>query len=90
MASTRAMLSDLYKGDALSRASSILMSVFTIAPVIAPLIGAWVLEALGWRWVFWTLGLVAITSALLIQTLPKTLPHKQHKPYHPHSIITKY
>ena len=90
MASTRAMLSDLYKGDALSRASSILMSVFTIAPVVAPLIGAWVLEALGWRWVFWTLGLVAIASALLMQTLPETLPPERRKPYRPRTVIVGY
>ncbi|MEL6793443.1 MAG: multidrug effflux MFS transporter, partial [Pseudomonadota bacterium] len=90
MASTRAMLSDLYKGDALSRASSILMSVFAIAPVIAPLIGAWVLEALGWRWVFWALGIVACASALLMQTLPETLPPERRSPYRPRTVIAGY
>lgn len=90
MASSRAMLSDIYSGDALSRASSILMSVFTIAPVIAPLIGATVLEALGWRWVFWLLGLIAVGSCLLMQTLPETLPPERRTPYRPRAVIAGY
>lgn len=90
MASTRAMLSDIYRGDALSRATSILMSVFTIAPVVAPLLGAWVLEVAGWRWIFWSLAIIAGASLLLMQTLPETLPPERRRPYNLRAVVGGY
>jgi DHA1 family bicyclomycin/chloramphenicol resistance-like MFS transporter len=90
MAVSRAMLADMYQGDALSRASSILMSVFTIAPVVAPLFGAWLLEFGSWRWIFWALVGVAAVSIGLLQILPETLPREKRNSYSVRAIIGGY
>lgn len=90
MAISRAMLADLYEGDALSRATSILMSVFTIAPVVAPLFGAWLLEFADWRWIFGTLVIVAIVSLALVQLIPETLPAERRRPYQLGPVLGGY
>ncbi|MEM7544320.1 MAG: multidrug effflux MFS transporter [Pseudomonadota bacterium] len=90
MAVSRAMLADVYEGDALSRASSILMTVFTIAPVVAPLFGAWLLELGSWRWIFWALVGVAGVSVGLLQLLPETLPKDRRRPYNLPSVLGSY
>ncbi len=90
MAISRAMLADLYQGDALSRASSILMTVFTIAPVVAPLFGAWLLEFGSWRWIFGALVIVAFVSIGLLQLLPETLAVEARRPYNLRSVMRGY
>jgi len=62
MTVARAVLADLYRGDALSRAVSYVMLVFTTAPIIAPLIGGLVLEIGGWRWIFGFLSFIALVD----------------------------
>lgn len=74
MTSARAMLSDIFEGDALSRATSILMAFFTMAPVIAPMVGASLLEIFDWRGIFGALVALGVVSALLMQILPNTSP----------------
>lgn len=89
-AAARAMLSDLFSGDALSRATSVLMTIFTIGPVAAPLIGAGILEVAGWRWIFWLLVGVGLVSILLFQVLPETLPPEKRRPYAPGAVLSGY
>lgn len=86
----RAMLADLYRGDALSRATSIMMTIFTAAPVVAPLFGAWLLEVADWRWIFWTLVAIAFLSILALQTVPETLPPEERSPYRPRAVFGGY
>lgn len=90
MASTRAMLSDLYTGNALSRATSVLMSIFTMAPIVAPLCGAWLLELAGWRSIFWAMAIFALSSLAMLQILPETLPPPRRTPYNPRSVVRGY
>lgn len=89
-AATRAMMSDLFSGDALSRATSVLMTVFTIAPVIAPLCGAALLEAFGWRGLFWSLVGLGLGAILLLRLVPETLPPERRRPYRPGPVIAAY
>ncbi|MEX2520826.1 MAG: Bcr/CflA family efflux MFS transporter, partial [Paracoccaceae bacterium] len=90
MTSTRAMLSDVYKGDALSRATSLMMTIFTIGPVAAPLMGAWLLAGFGWRGIFGALVAISIAACLLMQLLPETLPPERRRPYSPRAVIRGY
>lgn len=71
----RAIVTDMVQGKAAARIFTILMQVFMIAPVAAPLIGGALLEHIGWRAIFWLLAMVGTT--LFIATailLPETLP----------------
>lgn len=90
MTTARAILSDLYEGDALSRASSILMTIFTIAPVVAPLAGAWLLDWAGWEGIFFALVAVGVGSACLVRLLPETLTPERRQPYAPRAVIDGY
>lgn len=66
MAVPRAVVRDLYTGHAAARMMSLLMLVFSVSPILAPLAGSAVIALTSWRGVFWVvtaaavLGLVAI------------------------------
>ncbi len=59
----RAIVADVHAGPAAQRAMSIVTAGMGFAPVLAPSIGALVLEFTDWRGIFWTL---AITAGLLL------------------------
>lgn len=90
MTATRAIMSDMYRGDALSRATSILMLIFTTAPVVAPLWGAWMLVIGDWSWIFWSLAIFGVAAGLLALGLPETLSPERRRPYRPSRMIQNY
>jgi DHA1 family bicyclomycin/chloramphenicol resistance-like MFS transporter len=59
-----AIIRDLFSGKEVAKALSTLMTVFGIAPIIAPTIGGFVTSAFGWRYIFGVLA--AIGASLLI------------------------
>lgn len=81
MTVARAVLADLYRGDALSRAVSYLMLVFTTAPIIAPLIGGAILEVAGWRWIFGFLSCIALVVMAASLALPETVPEEARRKF---------
>jgi DHA1 family bicyclomycin/chloramphenicol resistance-like MFS transporter len=71
----RAIVRDVYAGDAAQRALALLMIIFGIAPGVAPIIGGWIGHLLGWRAVFAFLTLLAaLLCTLTFVFLPETLP----------------
>lgn len=62
----RAIVRDIGKGEVAARLLAVLMAVTAIAPMIAPVIGAGLLELMSWRAIFWFLGLLA--AVLLVLT----------------------
>ncbi|RPI42674.1 MAG: Bcr/CflA family efflux MFS transporter [Betaproteobacteria bacterium] len=71
----RAIVRDLYAGDAAQRALALLMIIFGIAPGVAPIIGGWIGHLFGWRAVFTFLTLLSAALCLLaFVCLPETLP----------------
>lgn len=59
-----AIVRDLFSGKEIARALSTLMTIFGIAPIIAPTIGGFVVSTLGWRYLFGVLA--AIGSFVLV------------------------
>ena len=49
----RAIVRDLHTGTEAARLMSLLMLVFSVSPILAPLTGSVVIESFGWRAVFW-------------------------------------
>ncbi|HUF19116.1 MAG TPA: Bcr/CflA family multidrug efflux MFS transporter [Burkholderiales bacterium] len=77
----RAVVRDLYGHQESARMFSVLMLVMGVAPILAPLLGGYVLIWLGWRAIFWVLalfGLSCLIAAALI--LPETRPAHTMKP----------
>jgi DHA1 family bicyclomycin/chloramphenicol resistance-like MFS transporter len=76
----RAIVRDLYDGAEAARFYSLLMLVFGVAPVVAPLVGAGILAVAGWRAIFVTLALYGFACLLMVARLPETLPRERRRP----------
>jgi DHA1 family bicyclomycin/chloramphenicol resistance-like MFS transporter len=67
----RAIVRDLHTGVDATRLMSLLMLVFSISPILAPLTGSVVIQLGSWRAVFWTVLVAAILGCIIVATLLK-------------------
>ncbi len=81
----RSMVRDLYPPLDAARVFSRLTLVLGVAPVLAPMVGAWIVETAGWRALFGLLAAFAVGCALAASALPETLPaaHRTRAAGHP-------
>ena len=75
MAIPRAVVRDLHTGTDAARLMALLMLVFSVSPILAPLAGSGVIALTSWRGVFWAVMLaalagLALTAAFLQETRP--------------------
>ncbi|MBC6982189.1 multidrug effflux MFS transporter [Caulobacter sp. 17J80-11] len=71
----RAVVRDLHTGHEAARLMSMLMLVVSISPILAPLAGSWIIQAVGWRAVFWTVAALSLLGlGLAWFALPETRP----------------
>lgn len=74
----RAVVRDLHTGTDAARLMSLLMLVFSVSPILAPLAGSLLIESLGWRSVFWAVTVAGVLGLVLLATsLPETRPPEQ-------------
>jgi DHA1 family bicyclomycin/chloramphenicol resistance-like MFS transporter len=78
MAIARAVVRDLHTGNEAARLMSLLMLVFSVSPILAPLAGSAVIAFAGWRGVFWAVTLAAVVGlATITSVLKETRPAGQ-------------
>jgi DHA1 family bicyclomycin/chloramphenicol resistance-like MFS transporter len=71
----RAIVRDLHTGAEATQLMALLMLVFSVSPILAPLIGSFVIEAGGWRAIFWAVSAIGVVGLLLTAfTLAETRP----------------
>ena len=71
----RAVVRDLHTGTDAARLMSMLMLVFSVSPILAPLTGSLLIECFGWRSVFWAVTVIAAMALVLLALgLPETRP----------------
>ncbi|HTB67020.1 MAG TPA: multidrug effflux MFS transporter [Steroidobacteraceae bacterium] len=70
----RAVVRDLHSGVDATRLMSLLMLVFSISPLLAPLTGSFVIQAVGWRGVFWMVLGAAVIGFGILTTLKESRP----------------
>ena len=71
----RAIVRDLHTGVDAARLMSLLMLVFSVSPILAPLGGSLLIEWSSWRSVFWAVTAIAAISLVILFTgLPETRP----------------
>ena len=70
----RAVVRDLHSGVEAARLQSMLMLVFSTSPLLAPLTGSFVIQAFGWRGVFWSVLAAALIGFGILTTLPESRP----------------
>ncbi|MCW0236721.1 MAG: multidrug effflux MFS transporter [Ferrovibrio sp.] len=69
----RAIVRDLHSGVEEARLLGLLMLVFSVSPLLAPLFGSVIIEALGWRTVFWFVaGIAVLAGGLGLLLVPET------------------
>jgi DHA1 family bicyclomycin/chloramphenicol resistance-like MFS transporter len=87
----RAIVRDRCEPHEAARAFATLMAVVAIGPIIAPMLGGWVVTAVGWRGVFVFQALLAIVLLIMMHTLlTETLPPEAARPLHPLHIARRY
>ena len=71
----RSIIRDLHTGAEATRLMSLVMLVFSVSPILAPLTGSALIVPLGWRAVFVAVGIAALIALLLVAfLLPETRP----------------
>jgi DHA1 family bicyclomycin/chloramphenicol resistance-like MFS transporter len=76
----RAVVRDMFEGAAAQRIMSHVATIFTIAPVMAPVIGGWFQVWFNWRSIFFFM--TAMAAFILVSCwkfLPETLPHEERQ-----------
>jgi DHA1 family bicyclomycin/chloramphenicol resistance-like MFS transporter len=62
----RAIVRDLHTGPEATRLMSLLMLVFSVSPLLAPLTGSIIIGHLGWRAIFWVVAGAAVAGIALL------------------------
>lgn len=71
----RAVVRDLHTGNDAARLMSLLMLIFSVSPILAPLGGSIIIEMFGWRAVFWFVtGAALVAIVMLALSLKETRP----------------
>ena len=87
----RAVVRDRLEGAAAQRLLSRALMIFSVAPAIAPMVGAGLLGAAGWRGIFWFLAgfawMLALACALL---LAESHPHHARTRFAPAPLVAGY
>lgn len=87
----RALTRDLFDGPDALRVQSLITLFFSVAPVVAPIIGGFVYTLSGWRAVFWFLALYGSALVLLcLRVLPETHPVAQRTRFVPRALFATY
>src|SRR5690349_13645352 len=75
----RAVVRDLHTGPEATNLMSLLMLVFSVSPILAPLTGSIIIDAFGWRAVFWAVTIAAVLAIVLTRVgLEETRP-REHR-----------
>lgn len=79
---SRAIIRDRYDGVQMAKVMSLMLTIILFAPMIAPVIGGYVLIWFGWRAVFWTLVIFgALAICVVIFGIRESLPpERRSKP----------
>jgi DHA1 family bicyclomycin/chloramphenicol resistance-like MFS transporter len=76
----RAVVRDLFEGAAAQRLMSHVATIFTIAPVMGPVMGGWFQVWFGWKSIFFFMaGMAAFLFASCWIALPETLPREKRQ-----------
>ena len=86
-----ALVRDIYSGKALARQFSYLSVFVGLTPIIAPLIGGYLVEFINWRACFIVLALISLTLVILKYFfLPETNQHPDPNAYQPKVALKNY
>jgi DHA1 family bicyclomycin/chloramphenicol resistance-like MFS transporter len=82
-----AIIRDVYEGDRMARTMSFVLSVFLLVPIVAPSIGAAIVEVAPWQSVFWAAALVVVAMSIWSARLPETLDPANQLLLRPNDLV---
>ncbi len=83
-----AIVRDRYSGREMAKVSSLIMTIFVVVPVLAPLLGQGLLLFVPWRGIFWFLAIFALIAFVWsAMRLEETLPPSARSPFRPRPIF---
>ena len=85
----RTIVRDLYAHERAARLLSSMTIVFSIVPVSAPFVGALLVGAGGWPWIFVGMAIVAAILLVCVAFLEETAP-AQRRSVHPAEIVRTF
>lgn len=86
-----ACVRDLTHGDASAKMMSRLIVVQGVVPILAPALGGFALQFIGWRDIFWATSLYGLLGFILVALfLPETLAASYRQPFQIGPIIRRY
>ena len=77
---------DIYSGEEMAKAMSFILAIFIMVPVLAPSIGAALIEVFSWRAAFFFGAVMAGVIAIWARVLPETLAEADRRPINPRAI----
>ncbi len=86
----RAVVRDLYSGADLARTMSAIVTVFAIAPVVAPIIGSAIIAVAPWQAMFVFLAGFGLVCLAGIARLPETLPPERRTDHNLFGAMRQY
>lgn len=75
-----AMTKDIFSGHERERILAHIAIIMAIAPMMAPVLGGWILLELSWPWIFFSQGLLGAIGLIGVLRFPETLPHVSNVP----------
>ena len=91
MVIARAIVRDRFAPRDAVRVFSGLVLVMGVAPIVAPLMGGWIVTHTSWRGIFWLLAIVAVlTIGIVAICLPESLPRQRRLRESPAGIARIY
>lgn len=84
---SRVVIRDLFAGAEAQRLMAQVMMIFALSPVIAPMLGGWLLLLGDWRWVFAGVGLYGVLVMVLTALMPESLPRSARIPLRVGSVV---
>ena len=87
----RAIVRDLHTGVEATRLTSLLMLVFSVSPILAPLAGSLIIAVADWRGIFWAVTLAAaLALAMMASWLAESRPAAARQASNLRSALAAY
>jgi DHA1 family bicyclomycin/chloramphenicol resistance-like MFS transporter len=91
MVISRAVVRDQFDERDSARVLSMLMLVMGVAPILAPLLGGWLVVHSGWQAIFWVLAAMGVLNLLSVWfTLDESLPPERRQRHDLFSVLRVY
>jgi DHA1 family bicyclomycin/chloramphenicol resistance-like MFS transporter len=83
-----ALVRDKYVGDHMARVMSFVMMVFILVPMLAPIVGQWILQLWGWREIFALFIVLSVFAGVWLSLRQaETLAVEARRPFRAGSIL---